>query len=407
MESESPIYLDNQATTPVDPRVFEAMVPFFTTLFGNAASRSHAFGWAAEEAVDLAREEVARSIGASPKEIVFTSGATESNNLAILGVAGAAGGRGDHVVTVTTEHKAVLDPCKVLERRGMTVTRLEVGPDGLLDPDRVRDALTDRTLLVSVMHANNEVGVIQPIREIGRLCRERGVLLHTDAAQSVGKVPLDVSADHLDLVSISGHKVYGPKGVGALYVRRARPRIRIEPLIHGGGHERGLRSGTLPVPLIVGLGRALAIAVAERESEAARLVELRSRLLEGLDARLTDIQLNGHPDRRLPGNLNVSFAYVEGEALLMGMGDVAVSSGSACTSASLEPSYVLKALGVPDELAHSSIRFGLGRFTTADEIDRTVEKVVATVARLREMSPIWELVQKGIDPSSVDWASAT
>jgi cysteine desulfurase len=400
------IYLDHQATTPVDPRVFEVMVPYFTERFGNAASRTHSFGWDAADAVERARAQVASAIGASPKEIVFTSGATEANNLAIKGVAEAAreAGRGSHIVTVCTEHKAVLDTCTALERRGFTVTRLPVDSQGLIKPEQVEEALTPETVLVSVMHANNEIGVIQPIREIGGLCRDRGVLFHTDAAQSVGKIPLNVSDDLSDLVSLSGHKVYGPKGIGALYVRRARPRLTLKAQLHGGGHERGFRSGTLPVPLIVGLGEALEVALREQSEEATRLERLRQRLLEGLREVLSDIHLNGHPTQRLPGNLNVSFAYVEGEALLMALGDIAVSSGSACTSASMEPSYVLQALGLSDELCYSSVRFGLGRRTTSEEIEITITKVVEVVHKLRALSPLWQMVQRGEDPSSVDWA---
>ncbi len=382
------------------------MAPYFTEVYGNAASKSHPFGWEAEEAVDRGREQLAQAIGATAKEIVFTSGATESNNLALKGVAEANRDRGTHLVSVCTEHKAILDTCKALERRGFEVTLLPVGPDGLVTADDVAAALRDDTTLVSVMHGNNEIGVVQPIREIGALCRDRGIVFHTDAAQTFGKLPLDVHDDNLDLVSISGHKMYGPKGIGALYVRRTRPRMRLTAQIDGGGHERGMRSGTLPVPLIVGLGEAAALAVEEREAEAARMIELRTRLWSGLSSQISEITLNGHAEHRLPGNLNISFAYVEGEALLMGLGDIAVSSGSACTSASLEPSYVLKALGVPDLLAHSSIRFGLGRFTTVEEIDYTIRKVVATVERLREMSPIWEMIQQGQDPDAVEWTPA-
>ncbi len=404
-----PIYLDNHATTPVDPRVFEVMAPYFTQVYGNAASRSHPFGWEAEEAVDKAREQIAAAIGASAKEIVFTSGATESNNLAIKGAALGRSGQGGHIITAATEHKAVLDTCAALERDGLEVSYLPVDAGGLVSVDAVEHAMTDETFLVSVMHANNEIGVLQPIRAIGALCRQRNVIFHTDAAQSAGKVPLDVTADNLDLVSLSGHKIYGPKGIGVLYVRRAREsstRVRIAAQIHGGGHERGMRSGTLAVPLIVGMGEALELSVAERDAEAARVLGLRTHLLEGLRGRISNIEVNGGLTSRLAGNLNVSFAYVEGEALLMGLGDIAVSSGSACTSASLEPSYVLKALGVPDGLAHSSIRFGLGRFTTAAEIDYTIDKVAETVERLRDMSPIWEMVQQGLDPDGVEWTPA-
>ena len=400
-----PIYMDHHATTPVDPRVLEAMLPYFTEKFGNAASRNHAFGWVAEQAVETAREEIAALIGASPKEIVFTSGATESDNLALKGALELYTSRGDHVVTLSTEHKAVLDPCRALERSGAArVTYLDPGPDGLVDLDALRAAITDQTVLVAIMAANNEIGVLQPLAEIGAICRERGVLFFTDAAQAAGKVPLDVEAMHIDLLAISGHKVYGPKGVGALYVRRRAPRVRLAPLIHGGGHERGMRSGTLPVPLIVGLGKACALAGALMDEEAARLTALRQRLWDGLSARLEHLRLNGHPTQRLPGNLNVSFEYVEAEALMMSLKDVAVSSGSACSSASLEPSHVLRALGLQDDLAHSSIRFGLGRTTTAEEVDEVLERTVAAVERLRELSPVYDLVKQGIDPKSMQWS---
>ena len=389
-----PIYMDNHATTPVDPRVLEAMLPYFTERFGNAASRNHAFGWQAEEAVEVARKQVAALIGATAKEIVFTSGATESDNLAIKGAALMYRPKGNHIVTVVTEHKAVLDTCKHLEADGFDVTYLPVGRDGLIDLDRLRASITDRTILVTVMAANNEVGVLQPIDEIGRITRERGVLFHTDAVQAAGKVPFDVNASNVDMASLSAHKMYGPKGVGALYVRRRSPRVLLTPIIDGGGHERGMRSGTLNVPGIVGFGKAAAICRDELAVEAARLTALRNRLNDGLHRNLDEIFVNGSLEHRLPGNLNISFAYVEGESLLMGINDIAVSSGSACTSATLEPSYVLKALGTGDDLAHSSIRFGLGRFNTEEEVDFVVEKLSAVVKRLREMSPLYEFARE-------------
>jgi cysteine desulfurase len=389
-----PIYMDNHATTPVDPRVLDAMIPYFTDRFGNAASRNHSFGWQAEEAVEVARKQVAELIGATAKEIVFTSGATESDNLAIKGAARMYREKGNHLITVVTEHKAVIDTCKHLEKEGFDVTYLPVGRDGLVDLDRLRAAVTDRTTLISVMAANNEVGVLQPIAEIGRIARERGVLFHTDAVQAAGKVPFDVNASNVDMASLSAHKMYGPKGVGALYVRRRNPRVLLTPIIDGGGHERGMRSGTLNVPGIVGFGKAAALCREELPAESARLAALRDRLFDGLRRNLDEVFANGSMTHRLPGNLNASFAYVEGESLLMGIGDIAVSSGSACTSATLEPSYVLKALGVGDELAHSSIRFGLGRFNTEEEVDFVVEKLSAVVARLREMSPLYELARE-------------
>ncbi len=397
-----PIYMDYHATTPVDPRVLEAMLPFFREDFGNAASKSHVFGWRAEEAVEGARAEVAALIGASPKEIVFTSGATESDNLAVKGAAHAQQERGRHLVTCRTEHKAVLDPLKRLEREGFSVTWLPVGADGRVDPEAVRDAIRPDTTLVSLMHANNETGVLHPIDEIGRITRERGVLFHCDAVQSVGKIPFDVEAANVDLASISAHKMYGPKGVGALYVRR-KPRVRLVAEIDGGGHERGHRSGTLNVPGIVGLGKACALARAEMAAEATRVAALRDRLRDGLLGAIERVTVNGSVEHRLPGNLNVSFAYVEGEALMMAVKDVAVSSGSACTSASLEPSYVLRAMGVPDDLAHSSIRFGLGRFTTEEEVDHVVALFAAKVKKLRDLSPLYEMVKEGIDPATVAW----
>jgi len=398
-----PIYMDSHATTPVDPRVLEAMLPFFTERFGNAASRNHAFGWQAEEAVETGRKQVADLIGASAKEIVFTSGATESDNLAIKGVAHMYRNQGDHIVTVQTEHKAVIDTCKRLEKEGFRVTYLPVRKDGLVDLDELRDALGEKTILISVMMANNEIGVIQPVAEIGRIARERRILFHTDAVQAAGKVPLDVNAIHADLVSLSAHKMYGPKGVGALYVRRKDPRVLLVPVIDGGGHERGMRSGTLNVTGIVGFGKAAQIAAREMTAESATLGALRDRLLDGLRSELDEIHVNGSLEHRLPNNLNVSFAYVEGESLLMGINDIAVSSGSACTSASLEPSYVLKALGTGDELAHSSIRFGLGRFNTAEEVDYVIDKVSSVVKRLREMSPLYEMARDGVNLSKVKW----
>ena len=398
-----PIYMDSHATTPVDPRVLEAMLPFFTERFGNAASRNHAFGWQAEEAVETGRKQVADLIGASAKEIVFTSGATESDNLAIKGVAHMYRNQGDHIVTVQTEHKAVIDTCKRLEKEGFRVTYLPVRKDGLVDLDELRDALGEKTILISVMMANNEIGVIQPVAEIGRIARERRILFHTDAVQAAGKVPLDVNAIHADLVSLSAHKMYGPKGVGALYVRRKDPRVLLVPVIDGGGHERGMRSGTLNVTGIVGFGKAAQIAAREMTAESATQGALRDRLLDGLRSELDEIHVNGSLEHRLPNNLNVSFAYVEGESLLMGINDIAVSSGSACTSASLEPSYVLKALGTGDELAHSSIRFGLGRFNTAEEVDYVIDKVSSVVKRLREMSPLYEMARDGVNLSKVKW----
>jgi cysteine desulfurase len=399
-----PIYMDYHATTPLDPRVLEAMLPYFTHEFGNAASKSHAFGWRAEEAVEAAREEVARLIGASAKEIVWTSGATESDNLAIKGAAQFYASKGKHLVTTKTEHKAVLDSLHALERQGYEVTFLDVERDGRVDPARLKAALRKDTILVSIMHANNETGVVHPVEEIGRITREAGVLFHCDAVQSIGKLPFDVERANADLVSLSAHKMYGPKGVGALYVRR-KPRVRLTAQMDGGGHERGFRSGTLNVPGIVGFGKAAAIAGAEREAEAARLLALRERLRKGLAVHLDLLTVNGSLEHRLPGNLNVSFAYVEGEALMMAIKDVAVSSGSACTSASLEPSYVLRAMGVSEDLAHSSIRFGLGRFNTEEEVDHVVRLVVEKVKKLREMSPLYEMVKEGVDLSQIAWAN--
>ena len=452
---KKPIYMDYNSTTPIDPRVLESMQPFLTENYGNAASRSHRYGWVAEEAVEYAREQLAKLIGATPAEIIFTSGATESDNLALKGVAhmygmteadkllvdtlakGKASGaitdaedklparfgrldldavaekgafeffrdKGDHIITVATEHKAILDSAKRLEKEGWRVTYLPVQDDGRISLDDLRAAITDQTILVSVMFGNNEIGVLQPIADIGAICRENKVLFHTDAVQAVGKVPIDVEAMKIDLLSISGHKMYGPKGVGALYVRRRRPRVRLEAGLDGGGHERGMRSGTLNVAGIVGLGKAAEICNAELEEERQRTMALRQRLWDKLTSELDALQLNGHPTERLPNNLNVSFAYVEGEALMMAIKDVAVSSGSACTSASLEPSYVLRALGVGDDLAHSSIRFGVGRFTTEEEIDFVADLVISAVKRLREMSPLYEMVKEGIDLESIEWTA--
>jgi cysteine desulfurase len=398
-----PIYMDYHATTPVDPRVLDAMLPFFREEFGNAASKSHAFGWRAEEAVEAARAELAALVGAQPKDLVFTSGATESNNLAVKGAARFLKDRGRHVVTTAIEHKSVLDSAKTLEREGFEVTRLAPDAGGLVDPDDVRRAIRKDTVLVSVMHGNNEVGTIQPIAEIGKVTREAGVLFHTDAVQTVGKLPVDVEGANVDLLSISAHKMYGPKGVGALYVRR-KPRVRLVADMDGGGHERGLRSGTLNVPGIVGLGKAAELARAGMAEEGARVLALREKLREGILARIELATVNGALAPRLPGNLNVSFAWVEGEALMMAMKEVAVSSGSACTSASLEPSYVLRALGVPDDLAHASLRFGLGRFTTAAEVERVLDLLEEKVAKLREMSPLWEMVKQGQDPRALAWS---
>jgi cysteine desulfurase len=399
-----PIYMDNHATTPVDQRVLAAMMPYFSEKFGNAASRNHSFGWEAEEAVDKARNQIAALINAKPKEIVFTSGATESDNLALKGVLEFYKDKGTHIITCVTEHKAILDSCRALERSGRaTVTYLPVDRYGMVDPDAVRNAITDRTVLITIMYANNEIGTIHPIREIGKIAKDKGVLFHCDAVQAAGKIPVDVERDGIDLASLSAHKIYGPKGIGAIYVRAKGPRVRISAQMDGGGHERGMRSGTLNVTGIVGLGKACEVAQAEMAEEARRLTDLRSKLQAELFERLEDVSLNGHPTERLPGNLNVSFAYVEGESLLMGISDVAVSSGSACTSATLEPSYVIRALGVSEELAHSSIRFGLGRFNTEEEVDYVAERVTKEVSRLREMSPLYEMAKEGIDLKSVNW----
>ena len=399
-----PVYMDYQATTPTDPRVVEAMLPYLTQQFGNPHSRSHAFGWEAEEATEIARESIAHLIGASAKEMIFTSGATESNNIALKGVAHFYRDKKDHIITPVTEHKCVLDSCRRLEREGFSVTYLPVQKNGLIDMQQLEEAITERTLLVSVMAVNNEIGVIQPLEEIGKLCRAKGVFFHTDAAQAFGKIPLDVEAMHIDLMSISAHKVYGPKGIGALYVRR-RPRVRIEALMSGGGQERGMRSGTLPTPLAVGFGKAARIAQEDMATEAARIRRQGIRFYEALKQQIPDIYLNGDEEQRWWGNVNISFAYVEGESMIMAIKDLAVSSGSACTSASLEPSYVLRALGVSEDLAHTSIRFGIGRFTTDAEIDFAIDTVVRNVNRLRDMSPLWEMAQQGVDIQSIKWAA--
>jgi cysteine desulfurase len=399
-----PIFMDNHSTTAVDPRVLEAMLPYFTQHYGNAASRNHVFGWTAEAAVENARGQIAALLGGDAKEIVLTSGATESNNLAIKGAASFLRKQGNHIITVETEHKSVLDTCKRLQREGFEVTYLTPAKDGLITPEQVVEAMTDKTILVSIMMANNEIGVVQPIETIGAAIKARNskCLFHSDIVQAFGKVPVDVEKAKIDLAAVTAHKLYGPKGVGALWVRR-KPRVRIDPIIDGGGHERGMRSGTLPVPLIVGFGKAAALAKDEMAAEAIRLRTLRDRLHRGITARLTETYVNGSLERRLPGNLNISFAFVEGESLLMALKDVAVSSGSACTSASLEPSYVLRALGVGDELAHTSIRFGIGRFNTEAEIDYVIELVVKSVERLRTLSPLWEMHQDGIDLNSIQW----
>jgi len=400
-----PIYMDNHATTPMDPRVLEEMLPYFTQKFGNSASRNHSFGWEAEQGVEQARERIAKLVGATAKEIIFTSGATESDNLALKGVAEMYKEKGNHIITAVTEHKAILDTCKRLEKYGYRVTYLPVKGDGLVDLEDLKRAIDDKTILVSIMFANNEIGVIQPVEQIGAICRERGVLFHSDATQAVGKVPVDVNQQKIDLMSISAHKMYGPKGVGALYVRRKNPRVQISAMIDGGGHERGMRSGTLAVPNIVGLGKACELAMQEMPEESKRLAALRDRLRGRIEKELDEVYVNGTMEHRLPGNLNMSFAYVEGESLLMGISDIAVSSGSACTSATLEPSYVLKALGTGDDLAHSSIRFGLGRFNTEAEVDYVAAKMAEVVKRLRELSPLYEMAKEGIDLKKVSWAA--
>ena len=401
-----PIYLDNHSTTPMDPRVLESMLPYFMEKFGNAASRNHAFGWDAEEGVETARKQIAKLIHADAKEIVFTSGATESNNLALKGVVEMYHEKGDHIITSSTEHRAVLDTAKSLEaKRGVKVTYLPVDKFGMVNPEDVRNAITDKTILISVMFANNEIGTINPVKAIGKIAKEKGILFHCDATQGVGKVPIDVQDMGIDLMSFSAHKIYGPKGIGALYVRKKNPRVRIAAQMDGGGHERGMRSGTLPVPLIVGFGKACELCEQEMAADAARLSVMRDRLHATITKALEDVYLNGHPTERLPHNLNISFAYVEGESLLMGCKEIALSSGSACTSATLEPSYVLRALGVGAELAHSSIRFGLGRFTLDEEVDYAAKRIIETVTKLREMSPLYEMAKEGIDLKSVQWAA--
>ncbi len=404
--SKMPIYLDYSATTPVDPRAAEKMIPWLTEHFGNPASRSHAYGWEAETAAEEAREQVARLVNCDAKEIVWTSGATESNNLALKGVVEMYHEKGDHIITSSTEHRAVLDTAKTLEtKRGVKVTYLPVDKFGMVNPEDVRNAITDKTILISVMFANNEIGTINPIKEIGKIAKEKGILFHCDATQGVGKVPVDVQDMGIDLMSFSAHKMYGPKGIGALYVRKKNPRVRIAAQMDGGGHERGMRSGTLPVPLIVGFGKACELCEQEMAADATRLSVMRDRLHATITKALEDVYLNGHPTERLPHNLNISFAYVEGESLLMGCKEIALSSGSACTSATLEPSYVLRALGVGAELAHSSIRFGLGRFTLDEEVDYAAKKIIETVTKLREMSPLYEMAKEGIDLKTVQWAA--
>lgn len=405
MAVKLPIYLDHNATTPVDPRVVEAMLPYFTEKFGNSASRNHQFGWEAEDAVDTGRKQVAELIGADSKEIIWTSGSTESNNLAIKGVAGMYGQKGKHIITAVHEHKATLDPCKRLQKEGFDVTWLEPRSDGVIYADQVAEAIREDTILVTIMWANNEIGTINELPEIGKVCKDKGVLLHTDATQAVGKIPVDVEAAGVDLLSASAHKMYGPKGVGCLYVRRRKPRVRLTAIIDGGGHERGMRSGTLNVPGIVGMGKAAELCRLEMAEESKRMQTLRDRLEQGITSQLEHAVVNGHKERRLPQTANISFPYVEGESLMMAIKEIAVSSGSACTSASLEPSYVLKALGLGDELAHSSIRFGVGRFTKDEEIDYTIDKVVASVNKLLELSPLYEMVLEGIDPSTVEWGA--
>ena len=400
-----PIYMDNHSTTQCDPRVVDAMLPYFTEKFGNSASRNHSFGWEGEEGVDYARKQIAKLINADAKEIVFTSGATESDNLALKGVVEMYKEKGDHIITSSTEHRAILDAAKSLEKRGAKVTYLPVDKFGMVNPEDIRNAITDKTILISVMLANNEIGTINPVKEIGKIAKEKGVLFHCDATQGVGKIPVDVQDMGIDLMSFTSHKIYGPKGVGALYVRRKAPRVRLVPMIDGGGHERGMRSGTLPVSSIVGFGKAVELCAQEMAEETIRTKVLRDRLHEGIASALEEAYLNGHPTERLPGNLNISFAYVEGEALLMGVKEIALSSGSACTSATLEPSYVLRALGVGSDLAHSSIRFGIGRFTTAEEVEYTIDRMIKAVNHLREMSPLYEMAKEGIDLKTVQWAA--
>jgi cysteine desulfurase len=406
MALKTPVYMDNHATTPVDPRVLDAMMPYFTEKFGNSASRNHSFGWAAEEAVENARAQIAKLINASPKEIIFTSGATESNNLALKGVAEMYREKGNHIITQVTEHKAILDTCKRLEKNGYEVTYLPVEKDGRINLDDLRKAITPKTILITIMYANNEIGVVQPIAEIGKIAKEKGIFFHVDGVQAVGKIPVDVQRDGIDLLSISAHKIYGPKGVGALYVRRKNPRVQLSAIIDGGGHERGMRSGTLNVTGIIGLGKACELCQQEMESESKRLSGLRDRLKNSVMSQLDECFINGTMEHHLPNNINISFAFVEGESLLMGINDIAVSSGSACTSATLEPSYVLKALGVGEDLAHTSIRFGLGRFNTEEEVDYVVSRVVETVNRLRELSPLYEMAKEGVDLSKMKWTAA-
>jgi len=403
MAVKLPIYMDYHATTPVDPRVLETMMPYFTSDFGNAASRNHPFGWKAEEAVENARGQIAHLIGANPKEMIFTSGATESNNLAIKGAAEMYREKGNHIITQVTEHKAVLDTCKRLEKYGYSVTYLPVEKDGRINLDDLQRAITPKTILISIMYANNEIGVVQPIAEIGKIAKERGILFHVDGVQAVGKIPVDVTRDGIDLLSMSAHKMYGPKGVGALYVRRRNPRVQLSAIIDGGGHERGMRSGTLNVTGIVGFGKAAELCEKEMAEESRRLSGLRDRLKDRILAKLDEVYINGTMEHHLPHSLNMSFAYVEGESLLMGINDVAVSSGSACTSATLEPSYVLKALGLGEDIAHSSIRFGLGRFNTQEEVDYVADRVIGVVEKLRELSPLYEMAKEGIDLSKVSW----
>tara|TARA_B100000686_G_scaffold25486_1_gene24644 strand:+ start:14363 stop:15583 length:1221 start_codon:yes stop_codon:yes gene_type:complete len=405
MSLKFPIYMDYQATTPMDPRVLEAMTPYFTDTFGNAASRNHSYGWEAEKAVDKAREQIANVINADPREIIFTSGATESDNMALKGVAEMYKSKGNHIVTSSIEHKAIIDSAKRLETWGFDVTYIDPPDDGITSLKMIEDAIREDTILVSIMHANNEIGVINPIQEIGKFCHEKGILFHTDATQGFGKVPIDVNEMGIDLLSATAHKVYGPKGIGMLYVRRRKPRVRLSAIIDGGGHERGMRSGTLNVSGIVGFGKAAELCSEEMESETIRLTNLREKFRSIIFESLEEVYVNGHETNRLPGNLNISYPYVEGESLIMGLSDVAVSSGSACTSASLEPSYVLKSMGKGDELAHSSIRYGFGRFSTEEEIDYVAEKTASIVKRLREMSPLYEMVKEGVDLSKVEWQS--
>jgi cysteine desulfurase len=406
MAIKLPIYMDNHATTPVDPRVVEAMLPYFTEKFGNAASRNHEFGWKAEEAVETARGQIAKLINATPKEIVFTSGATESTNLAIKGVAEMYREKGNHIITQVTEHKATLDTCKRLEKYGYEVTYLPVEKDGRINLDDLCRAITPKTILISIMYANNEIGAVQPVEEIGKIAKEKGIFFHCDGVQAVGKIPVDMQKDGIDLLSISAHKIYGPKGVGALYVRRKNPRVQLSAIIDGGGHERGMRSGTLNVTGIVGLGKACELCMNEMQAETVKLRGFRDRLTKSIMSRLDETFINGSMEHRLPHSINISFAYVEGESLLMGINDIAVSSGSACTSATLEPSYVLKALGVGEDLAHTSIRFGIGRFNTQEEVDYVADRVVETVTRLRELSPLYEMAKEGVDLSKMKWVAA-